>query len=244
MQWEETHHPPPLFGDETHVWRAVLDLSSDPIDDALVLLSADERRRAGRFRFAVHRDRFIASRAFLRKLLGAYLDIPPASISLSYSITGRPRLASPAPGGEPAIEFNLSHSGDWTLLAVARGRAVGIDLERMRRGIPHQRIAARFFTRSEAASLRDVPAAVRPGAFFTCWTRKEAYLKATGSGLGRGLPHALKGFAVTVAPGEPPAFRHTARPNWSLVDLDVAAGYVGAVAVEGRVHLRLFEWIA
>ncbi len=243
MHWEEPGRLPVLGKDEVHVWRASLDMAPASIRRALTVLSADERRRADRFRFSVHGDRFVAARAVLRGLLGHYLELPPSGVPLCAGPTGRPVLPSDFRDG--GVEFNLTHSGDRTLIAVARDRAVGVDLERLRRGVAHERLADRFFTPSEAEALRDVPPAVRPIAFFACWTRKEAFLKATGTGLQHGLPHALREFAVTVSPFEPPEIRQFpgGTRRWSLTDLDVGAGYAAALAVEGNARMRLFEWV-
>ncbi|HUP00119.1 MAG TPA: 4'-phosphopantetheinyl transferase superfamily protein [Gemmatimonadota bacterium] len=251
MQWEELRQVPDLAADEVHVWRAALDLGPAALERAVAVLSTDERRRAGRFRFAVHRDRFVASRAVLRSVLGDYLNLSPAAVPLIAGPAGKPVLP---PGRRAGVEFNLTHSGDRVLIAVTRGRSIGIDLERMRRGMPIERLAGRFFTPREAAELRAVPAAVRPAAFFACWTRKEAVLKAAG-GFERGLPAALKGFVVSVAPpaapGKTPGKTVVRTPgsmgqgqHWTLIDLAVGRGYAGALAVEGRPQLRLFEWVA
>lgn len=247
MPWEPPPHPPELAEDEVHVWRSVLDLRPAALKRALATLSADERRRAARFRFPVHRDRFVAAHCMLRSILGDYLGLSPGYVPLGVRPSGKPMVVSRSRGHE--IEFNLSHSGDVVLVAVARGRAVGVDLERMRRGVPLERLAVRFFNRSEAVALRRLPHAVRPAAFFACWTRKEAFLKASGHGLERGLPLALGGFTVSVAPwGLPASPILPGRPEeagrWWLINLDVAAGYAGALAVEGRARPRLFEWVA
>ena len=248
MQWEEPRQAPNLAEDEVHVWRAALDVGPEALARALSDLSPDERRRAGRFRFPVHRDRFVAAQGVLRAILGTYLDLPAAEVPLGARPSGKPVLRRASRAGAPHLEFNLTHSGDRLLIAVARGRSVGVDLERMRRGMPIERLASRFFTPREATALRSVPTAVRPAAFFACWTRKEAYLKAAG-GLERGLPAALKGFVVSAAPPAPTrtAMRVSGTAGeddrWSLIDLEVGTGYAGALAVEGRARLRLFQWI-
>lgn len=222
------------------MWR--ISLPSVDIEQALGVLSEDERRRAARYRFPAHRRRFLASRAGLRAILAMYLGRDPRAIELTAGAFGKPRVADP-----PGIEFNLAHSGDVALVAVTRGRPVGVDVERMRRGIPYERLAERFFAPSEAAALRRLPPAVRSAGFFACWTRKEAWLKASGQGLERGLPSALPRFSVSVEPdpvtvavtlsGGPDEGR-----RWSLVDLQVGAGYVGAMAVRGPARTRFYHW--
>ena len=123
------------------------------------------------------------------------------------------------------------------------------DVERLRRGVPYERLARRFFAPGEAEALRRVPDRLRPAAFFACWTRKEAWLKASGHGLELGLPSALPRFAVSVEPN-PSALAVTLpdRPaesgRWSLVDVRVASGYAGALAVEGSLRTRFYRWTA
>lgn len=222
------------------MWRIPLS-PSDP-GRLRATLSEAERLRGARFRFPTHGRRFLVARAGLRSVLGLYLDLDPSAIALTTGPAGKPRLA-----GDDGIEFNLAHSGDVALVAVARGRPVGVDVERMRRGVPYERLADRFFAPSEAAALRQLPAAVRSAGFFACWTRKEAWLKASGLGLGRGLPAALPSFAVPVEP-EPAAMTVilSGHPDeggrWSLVDLRVGAGYAGALAVLGPARTRFYRW--
>lgn len=133
-------------------------------------------------------------------------------------------------------------------MAVTRGRSVGVDVERMRRGIQYERLAERFFAPSEMTALRSLPPAIRSAGFFACWTRKEAWLKASGHGLERGLPSALPRFAVPVEP-DPAALTVTLSGDpdegsrWSLVDLRVGAGYAGAVAVRGPARARFYRWV-
>ncbi|MGH7543772.1 MAG: 4'-phosphopantetheinyl transferase family protein [Gemmatimonadota bacterium] len=238
--WETPRGKPRLEDDEVHVWR--ISLRSIEPGRAWETLSDEERRRAARHRFAVHRTRFVAGRAALRAVLSAYLGVPPTEVPLVVGAGGKPRLAD----GED-LDFNLAHSEDVALVAVTRGRAVGVDVERLRRGVPYDRLARRFFAPCEAEALRRVPTRLRPAAFFACWTRKEAWLKASGHGLERGLPSALPRFAVSVEP-RPTALAITFpdRPEeggrWSLVDVRVGSGYAGALAVEGPLRARFYRW--
>ena len=239
-RWETPRGKPRLEDDEVHVWR--ISLPSIEPRQAWETLSDEERRRAARHRFAVHRTRFVAGRAALRAVLSAYLGVPPSEVPLVTGAGGKPRLA-----GDRDLDFNLAHSEDVALVAVTRGRAVGVDVERMRHGVPYERLARRFFAPGEAEALRRVPIRLRPAAFFACWTRKEAWLKASGHGLERGLPSALPRFAVSVEP-RPTALAVTLpdRPEeggrWSLVDVRVGSGYAGALAVEGPLRARFYRW--
>ena len=238
--WEPGPPRPALAGGEVHVWRAWLDA-----DDAIVaalrgLLAPHERERADRFHFPKDRRHFTVARGLLRTLLARYTGRPAELISFDYNKYGRPALAV----GEPAedLRFNVSHSKGLALYAFARGREVGVDVEFLRGEFAGEEIAVRFFSPAEVAALRALPAAERTRAFFACWTRKEAYIKAHGLGLS--LP--LDGFDVSLAPGEPAALlgtRHDPAQSerWTLRELSPAPGYAAALAVEGR-DWRLSCW--
>lgn len=232
-----------LGSDEVHVWRASLDESQTEIDRFLHTLAADEQSRAARFHFQRDHERFIVAHGILRTILGFYLNRAPNSLSFCYGLHGKPALVV-EPGGA-TICFNMSHSRGVALYAVSRGRKVGIDVESIRSlGDEHEKIVDRFFSRRETASLRALPTDLQNYAFFLCWTRKEAYIKARGEGLS--LP--LDQFDVSLIPGEPAALLST-RPDsdeafrWNLRELDLTSGYVGALAVEGGGwSLSSFQW--
>ena len=214
--------------DEVHVWWVGLLRPESEVEDLLSLLTADERERAARFRFAEHRDRFIVARGTLRRVLGHYTGVAPESVRFEYGANGEPSL----PGSE--IRFNLSHSGDLAMIGVTRSREIGVDVERMRQSDDLLDIAERYFAPGEREALRGLPEEGRHGGFFRCWTRKEAYLKA----LGAGLSLDLQGFVVSLAPGEPAALlesEHGAAEvaRWSLMAFEPHPDYAAAVAVEG-----------
>ncbi len=231
-----------LGRDEVHVWRATLDQTPSQIESFLHNLAADEQARAEKFYFERDRERFIVARGVLRAILGGYLNRTPECLSISYSSRGKPALAEQS-GGD-AIRFSVSHSQGVALYAVTRGREVGIDLERIRFDLAVAEIAERFFSQREALTLRTLPTEVHRQAFFNCWTRKEAYIKARGEGLS--LP--LDQFDVSLAPGEPAAILGTQRGpseacRWSLQELIPGAGYVAALAVEGHGwRLTCWQW--
>lgn len=239
-------HAPPvtltLADNEVHVWRVSLDQSASQVQNLLSVLAADEGARAERFRFQKDRDHFIVARGVLRLILGRYLNRDPEQLVFRYNPYGKPALV-PAESRE-MLRFNVSHSYELALYAVSRGREVGIDLEHLRSGVDIDRIAARFFSSREVATLRALPAAVREEAFFRCWTRKEAYIKARGEGLS--LP--LDQFDVSLTPGQPAAlFRTRGDPHeasrWSLQDITPASDYVAALAVEGHGwHLACWHY--
>jgi 4'-phosphopantetheinyl transferase len=231
-----------LGSNEVHVWRASLDESPQQVDIFLHTLAADEQTRAERFYFQRDREHFIAAHGILRAILGLYLNRASKCLSFCYSSHGKPSLSWKS-GGD-AIRFNMSHSHGVALYAFARGRDVGIDLEFIRRDLELEQIAERFFSRRETATLRALPIDLREYAFFLCWTRKEAYIKARGEGLS--LP--LDQFDVSLIPGEPAALLSTQPDSdealrWSLQELTLASGYVAALAVEGRGwSLSCWQW--
>ena len=227
--------------DEVHVWQTNLDLAAYGFAQLRQILSWDERARADRFHFEIDRRRGIIGRGYLRLLLGQILDLPANEVRLEYDEFGKPGLI---PGQGRRLEFNVSHSGELILIAIATGRAVGVDVERIRTDLDPDSIAAQFFSASERKILAALPGPARCRAFFACWTRKEAYLKAKGVGLS--LP--LDQFDVSFLPDEEPQLLAT-RPdpaealNWKLQALDVAADYAAALAAAGsNWKLKCWNW--
>ncbi len=213
--------------DEVHVWHADLDRLPEAVLAAS--LSADERERGRRFHFERDRRRFVTARGLLRLVLGRYLDMRPAGVRFGYGPRGKPFLAS-----ADGLRFNVSHSGGLALLAFAWRREVGVDVERLRPVPEAEDIAGRYFSPWEAAELRRLPKGERAAAFFRCWTRKEAFVKATGDGLSR----PLDGFDVTVAPGEPARLLRVAGEpgaagRFWIEDVSPGRGFAAALAVEG-----------
>ena len=218
-----------------HVWCASLERTPNHLQSLWALLSPDERRRAESFYFRKDRDRFVLARALLRIVLGRYLKLNAAEVRFSYSAYGKPALAQGCGTGE--IRFNLSHSNALALYAVTRGREIGVDIEYIRPELAGEEIAERFFSAAEAEALRRLPAHQRTEAFFNCWTRKEAYIKA----IGEGLSVPLNEFDVTLVPGEAARLLKTSgnlqeASRWSLLELAPAPGYVAALALEGELN--------
>jgi 4'-phosphopantetheinyl transferase len=234
--------PRPIADADVHVWVIALDGPAARPALLLTVLGADERERAGRFVFPRDRDRFVVAHAALRAILGEYLGVPPSAIRLETTARGKPLLAPPHDG--TGLRFNLSHSAALALCAVTRGRGVGVDVEAVRPDFAGEDIARRFFSPAEVAALAAVAPGERALAFFRCWTRKEAYIKARGEGLAL----SLASFDVTLGPDEPPALLATRddpaeASRWALVELGLPPGYVGALAVEGRGwRLSLADW--
>ncbi|HUE99361.1 MAG TPA: 4'-phosphopantetheinyl transferase superfamily protein [Anaerolineales bacterium] len=238
----QTWSPPPgsldLQARQVDVWRVRLDLPADGLNQLESTLSKDETERAARFHFPADRDRFTAAHGYLRDILARYLHCEPRELSFSVTQHGKPVLP------EHELEFNLSHSGDFALIAIARGHRVGVDVEHIREGISSQVIARQYFSQAEFAELQSLPTRQKETAFFTCWTRKEAYIKAQGLG----LSFPLESFDVSLTPNEPAILRAT-RPDpaeaarWTLFSLKTGPLYESAVAVEGKdLEFRLWDW--
>lgn len=228
---------------EIHVWHASLVIDQEQESICLSVLSPDEKARADRFHFKKDRNAYIAARSILRHLLGHYLNREPTSIRFNYSTHGKPFLKTRSRTG-PKLEFNLSHSGEKALLAFCHDRPLGIDLERLRKNTDILSLAKRFFSPGEYSDLISLPDRERLGAFFLCWVRKEAFIKAKEQGLSLGLSK----FEVSLKPDKPAVLRHTFyqkkdAENWSLFDIKMENDYRAALAVKGKnAEVRSFHW--
>jgi 4'-phosphopantetheinyl transferase len=213
---------------QVDVWRVRGPLPADELRRLRCTLDASERDRADRFLVEHARETFVSARGALRSALSRYLGCDPRELEFTYGPHGKPALAGP--GSTGGLEFNLSHSSRLVLFAVGR-RPVGIDVERIRADIEHEQLARRFFSAAESRRLLEEAApGERLEAFFRCWTRKEAYLKLEGAGLGFGLHR----FEVTLLAHEPPRLLRTAigehRPDdfW-LGDIEAAPDHRAAL---------------
>jgi 4'-phosphopantetheinyl transferase len=221
-----------LFFDDAAIEVSVtcLDVAPDVVEAASALLSDDERERAGRFVHLRDRHRYTVARAWLRQLLGARMHVPPRLVAFIYGHYGKPALA-PAFSGS-ALCFNVSHAGNLAVCALASGREIGIDVEAVRAMRDADSIAARLFSPRENRAYRALDPRDRTLGFFNCWTRKEAFVKALGDGLG----HALDSFDVSLAPAEPAQLLRIGNTSgrcsgWRLHTFSPAAGHIGAIAV-------------
>lgn len=223
---------------EIHVWQVGLARSSIDGQRLAQTLAADEQARAERFRFPRDRDRFIVSRGTLRTLLGRYLTIAPEQVQFRYSNNGKPALASEF--ARFGLEFNLSHSEDLMVCAIAKQQQVGIDLEYLRPVADLENLTQRFFSPQEHAAIHALTGDRCLRSFFQHWTCKEAVLKAAGDGL-----MSLSAIEVCLL-GET-ALIHwgtEASPStWSLQLFTPAPDYVAAVAVNAPARsLVLRQW--
>ena len=197
------------------------------------ILSKDEQTRAARFHFQRDRRRFAVGRGILRAILGGYLNVEPDQVEFCYGAHGKPYLAGNL--DDSALRFNLAHSHELVVYAFACGRDIGVDLEYIRPIPNFERISANFFSARENAALNSLPAEQRQEAFFNCWTRKEAYIKA----LGDGLAHPLDQFDVSLIPGEPVRLLSVEQApeevsRWRFQAFTPTPGYAAAVVVEGH----------
>ncbi len=201
-----------------------------------MVLSSEERDRAKRFATAELRHSYVARRGLLRLLLGEYLGADPQALRFGYGGCGKPFLAEPFAAS--GLRFNLSHSGGLVVLAVSRSRELGVDIERLRPQTDVDQTLRRYFSRRERSAILGCPRPERERLFYTGWTRKEAYLKASG----QGLSFSPERVEVSVLPGEAPRLIEVAgcpgEPfRWSLVHLEPSLGYVGALALAGDITI-------
>ena len=236
---------PPGYGlasEDVHVWVTRTGWPPDHIRAAAEHLSLDERQHAGRFHFRVDTERHIVGRALARLLLGGLLGMHPRSLLLDKNGFGKPQLADAQNAN--GIQFNISHSGDFVLVALALGREVGVDVEQLDPKVELEQIALLMFSRGEVDDLASLPAGERLSGFFRCWSRKEAFIKAHGEGLSMPLDQfdvSLKRVAPVVVPT--PGVHISQARRWTIRDVDVGPGYAAAVAAEGvDWRLKRIEW--
>ena len=229
-----------LPSDRIDVWRVRLDTPEPSDRPSRDVLSSDEVSRAGRFHFPRDRVRFVECRTALRNILGRYLRVSPAEIRFRYEKNGKPEIEHAQDSN--GLRFNVSHSSGLAVIAVGMGCPVGVDIERFNREIECVEIARRFFSKRESEALLEVSTSDRQRAFFACWTRKEAFLKA----IGEGISYSLSEFSVSVSPDDPPRLEEVhADPHtvfrWSLRNLQPENGYLGTLAYE-RAPCQVEHW--
>jgi 4'-phosphopantetheinyl transferase len=213
---------------QVHVWHTTISSPHGVSPEPWRVLSEDERQRAGRFHFPLHRDRFVNGRAFLRNTLATYQGIEPEGVRFTYTSHGRPELANGS-----GLVFSLSHSGDFAVLAVSRNRMLGIDVEMIRDDLDILGLARRYFARAEWERIVNAPPHQRIPLFFSSWTCKEAFLKARGLG----LLAALDGFEIVFdGVREEGSVRILDQPDhtqWAIRRLNFNEHAAAALAIEG-----------
>src|SRR5262245_12146118 len=233
--WVEAPVELPPLETSVQVWAVRLDDPGVDLDRGRGLLSPDERERAVRFRFERHRRRYLVAHIALHEILGRYLGIDPGRLSFDLGANGKPSLTRALANG---IEFNLSHSDEMALIAVSHGRELGVDIEQVREKFEFQEVAERFFTAQEVAALRALPTALQRQAFYQCWTSKEAFLKAKGTGLSGALDEVnislSSGGRATIA---------ACVFSWTLCEVKPIADYEAALVVAGAPQpIQCYRW--
>lgn len=216
----------PLAEDEIQVWQMNLNLAPERLAVLAQTLSTAEQERAAQWRFPIHRDHYIAARSGLRQLLSAYLGELPAALRFIYGAHGKPELLN------QEIYFNVSHSSHWALYAVAR-RAVGVDLEMHDRLVERQAILKRVCTLREQQAFHNLATEYQQQAFFECWTRKEALVKALGNGLSIGLNNLEICLPQLESALERSSIHAENGRVWSVINLPLKYGCIGALAALG-----------
>ena len=241
-KWEFLPSDLALGEGEVHLWRVQLDLPPTVVDDIENVLSEAEREKAARYYIEADRARFTASKVCQRTVLGAYLGIAPGSVTFRVNSYGKPSLSGEH--RDESLQFNLSHTRGLGLFAVARGSEIGVDIEEIRSREMDLGIAHRFFSQQEVKSLERLSAAEQKIAFYVCWTRKEAYIKARG----QGLSFPLDKFSVSFEPDVPPILlSNDVDPEevrrWDVYHIDLGDAYTGALVIRACPWtFKQFHW--
>ena len=240
LEWPLAPEPIRLQPGQVHLWAAAMNEFVDQAPKLGLLLSPAEQVTAHKFKFARDRNRYLIRRGLLRLLLSRYLQQLPAAIEFQHGAYGKPEIKNHASGAP--LFFNTSHSADIAVCAITSAGPVGVDIERTRTIPDIQKIARRYFRPRETETLMALPAESRLQAFYACWTRKEAFLKATGEGIAESLAKV----EVTLAPRDPPAVvsltgNPRAHEQWRLQPFSPAPGYLGCIAYK-HAQLALSHW--
>ena len=225
-----------VVGDrELHLWRIALSVDDGAYCDMPPILAQSERERAERYHFDIDRRRFVIARASLRQILGRYVGVAAGDVALGYGAYGKPLLTNDH--GDGGIRFNLSHSADIALCAIVQRADVGVDVEQVRREMDVQRIAAQFFSPDEQRLLLE--SSDQHETFARIWARKEAYVKATGDGIGTDL----QGFSVSLAASS--ELRDPSRADlrrWTVREIAAPSGYAAAVVSSEPLKVTEFRY--
>lgn len=237
--WKKSTENSKNLNNNIHVWKANLIVNAASETAFWSTLSEEEKARANRFKFPIHRAYFIAGRGILRQLLGQYLNVSPQDLQFDYGAQGKPFLAN-----FPDLKFNISHSKHHILLAFSNKNTIGVDVEVIDPTIEFELIAPRFFSKNEATTLLALPREEQPAVFYNCWTRKEAFIKAKGGGLS--IP--LDQFEVTLLMEDKPKllainWAMEEVKDWHLHSFHLEEGVIGALIVEGEFDVvRFYEY--
>lgn len=217
-----------ISDNEIHIYQTYLDKPPSEIDNFRKILSQDELQKADRYKFDSDRNNYITCRAILRNILSQYSDFSPDEIIFSYTDKGKPYLN----GNE--IKFNLAHTNSYAAYAIIKEKEVGIDLEYVRRIPDALKIASRYFSSAEINELKEISETELDRAFLNCWTRKEAFIKATGDG----LSYPLADFSISLNSDLPEILYIKGKlseiKEWSLYNVKVESDYVSSLAVMSK----------
>ena len=231
--WTDPPEQLDLQAECIHIWRVELDGPESILQYCWEQLSASEKELAAACFLPKAGMRFAVARGALKSSLARYLNVPASELRFAYGANGKPKL--PVNLNRGKLKFNLSHSRGLGLFVVTRDLEAGIDLEYVRERAGTEEMARRFFSPADMEQLHSVPAAVRHEVFFECWTRKEAYLKALGSGLAT----PMRSFDMALHPTEKEGWLQSSNGSawrWSLHTFTPSPNYVAALAVEGTDH--------
>lgn len=223
---------PTLARDEVHVWHACLERMRRRVKSFWQILSPDERIRAERFHFSNGRETFVVVRGQLRTILASYLDVHASQLCFRYNAYGKPSLALEQNDRE--LCFNLSYSGGHALFAISNDQPLGVDVERIRTDLSYEQVMEHFFSPGEIAAIRALPPESQVRAFFSCWTRKEAYVKVQGEGLSFPLSEFDVSQTLLTSTAHLQAGDPLGRERlWLVQELIPSPGYIGAIVVQG-----------
>jgi 4'-phosphopantetheinyl transferase len=229
----------PLSPEIPHIWVVELSVAEGSLVAYYGLLSKDERNRAARFKFNKDRNKYIICRGALRELSAKYLKMNPKEIVFEYSEFGKPKFTH-----KTSVRFNVSHSGDFALIGFIENHSIGVDIELIKYDFDVLEIAHNFFSRKEMEALQGMPINLQHIGFFRCWTRKEAFIKAEGSG----LSFPLNSFAVSIHADESAVLLETdwdkeEKEKWELYPFVPVHNYRAAMAVKGKINsVVVNEW--
>lgn len=222
--------------DEIHVYRLYPLKDDHDTGEMMSVLSGDEIDKAGRFKFIKDRNNFINCHSFLRRKLASYISLKPSEIIFSYTDKGKPYINS------SQLKFNLSHSHGFGVFAFTLNDEIGIDTEKLREIPDALKISDRYFSEGEITKLRTVDSMNINKAFLTCWTRKEAFIKAVGDG----LSYPLKDFEVSLLANETPEIlyikgKETETSSWKILDINLSHDHITSLAIRSFKHLKIKE---
>lgn len=230
IEWQKQYCQMVLPLGEVHLWLVSIAEKEAQLDDLRGILSSEELKRAERFHFEKDKKRYVVARGMLREILSQYCPFGPEEHQFRYNQYGKPYLI-----GSDWLCFNISHSEDKVLYGLTQNREIGIDIEYVKPFENAHHIVERFFSDYEKDQFRSVPDHLKNRAFFSCWTRKEAYIKA----LGKGMSLPLDEFSVYFIPDKPACLLETKhdireKDRWTIQEINVGEGYIAAVIVQGR----------